>query len=134
MEEKLIRVGTTYLPVRDVEESVDWYVRNLGAALSYQDKQKAIINLADQSFFLVKSQQGQTANFHDENGDIQASLTFEVDGVEALTELHSELIEKGIKTGEIEDRGHPGRNFIFNDVNGNMFDVWSELSQHFRKK
>jgi hypothetical protein len=36
MENKLLRIGTTYLPVSDVELSSQWYVNKLGAELSYK--------------------------------------------------------------------------------------------------
>lgn len=132
MNQKLIRVGTTYLPVNDVEKSTDWYVTNLGATLSYKDEDKSIINLADQSFFLVKAKENETANFTDAKMDVRFSFTFEVDGLSALEELRNELKEKGVEVGEIENRGHAGRNFIFKDPNGNIFDVWSELSSLFK--
>lgn len=51
MSNKLVRVGTTYIPVTNVDISAKWYVKNLGAVLSYQDEEKVILNLADQSFF-----------------------------------------------------------------------------------
>lgn len=71
MSEKLLRVGTTYLPVRNVELSANWYVTYLQAVLSYQDEDKAIVNFADQSFFLVKAEAGETSNFKDSNGHVQ---------------------------------------------------------------
>ena len=49
-----------------------------------------------------------------------------------MKDLHSELTKKNIKIGEIEDRGHAGRNFVFYDLNGNAFDVWSELSPTYK--
>jgi catechol 2,3-dioxygenase-like lactoylglutathione lyase family enzyme len=133
MSEKLIRVGTTYIPVSNVEESAEWYVRNLDAVLSYQDSDKAIINLANQSFFLVKASKGENSNFLDYKGEKWISLTFEVDGLTALLELQKELSEKGVQVGEVENRGHAGRNFIFYDPDGNGFDVWSELSPIFKR-
>ncbi|OXS74457.1 hypothetical protein B1B04_10165 [Lysinibacillus sp. KCTC 33748] len=45
----------------------------------------------------------------------------------------TELIDKGIKVEGIENRGHAGRNFVFYDVDGNKFDVWSELSRIFKE-
>lgn len=134
MTEKLWRVGTTYIPVTNVEESAVWYVSKLGAELNYQDQDKAIINLADQSLFLVKASAGQSANFTDSYGNVRFSLTFEVDGLSALEKLHDDLNQKGIKVGEIENRGHAGRNFVFDDPDGNRFDVWSELSPSFKEK
>ena len=133
MKEKLLRVGTTYIPVMNVELSSKWYVEKLGAKLSYIDTDKAIINLAKQSFFLVKANEDQSANFYDCNGVERFSLTFEVDGLEALELLNKEFKDNEIEVGEIEDRGHTGRNFVFYDLDGNKFDVWSELSPTFKK-
>lgn len=133
MTETLIRVGTTYIPVTNVERSAIWYVTNLAAELSYQDAEKAIINLANQSFFLVKASENQSSNFLDFKGEKWFSVTFEVDGMDALHILHQDLKEKGVRVRDIEDRGHAGRNFVFYDLDGNGFDVWSELSPTFNK-
>ncbi|TYS17995.1 VOC family protein [Rossellomorea vietnamensis] len=134
MNEKLVRVGATYLPVQNPASSAQWYSVNLGAEISYQDSDKAILNLANQSFFLVKAGGNQSAGFFDKNGEEHFSLTFEVDGLSALEELHHKFKQQKIKTGDIEDRGHAGRNFVFWDMDGNMFDVWSELSPDFKKR
>jgi hypothetical protein len=47
MSEKLLRVGTTYISVTNVEQSSAWYVNKLDAELSYKDGDKAILNLAN---------------------------------------------------------------------------------------
>lgn len=132
MGEKLIRIGTTYIPVTNVDSSSEWYVKYLEADLSYKDQDKAILNLANQSIFLVKSPEGQNSNFLDIYGNECSSLTFEVNGINALEALHKEFKQSEIKVGEIEDRGHAGRNFVFYDLDGNKFDVWSELSSTFK--
>lgn len=62
------------------------------------------------------------------------SLTFEANGFHALESIHSDFIKKEIKVGEIENRGHTGKNFVFYDLDGNKFDVWSELSPIFKEK
>ncbi|EJP88509.1 VOC family protein [Bacillus cereus] len=134
MKEKLLRVGTTYIPVTNVELSSNWYVNKLGAELNFKDEDKAIINFANQSFFLVKSQDNQTLNFFDFHGEERFSITFEVNGLHTLESIHSEFIEKEILVGEIENRGHAGKNFVFYDLDGNKFDVWSELSPIFKEK
>lgn len=72
---------------------------------------------------MVKSEENQSANFVDYKGIEWFSLTFEVNGLEALSSLHSDLKDRGVQVGEIEDRGHPGRNFVFSDLDGNKFDV-----------
>ncbi|KAA0548559.1 VOC family protein [Bacillus sp. BGMRC 2118] len=134
MEMSVLRVGTTYIPVTNVQMSAEWYVEKLGGKLNYIDDDKAILDLANQAFFLVKSTNEQSANFIDYKGTSRFSLTFEVDGMEALIHFRDELIKKDVKVGDIEDRGHTGNNFVFYDVDGNMFDVWSELSPSFKEK
>ncbi|QWU47237.1 MULTISPECIES: VOC family protein [Bacillus] len=134
MKEKLLRVGTTYIPATNVELSSNWYVNKLGAELSFKDEDKAIINFANQSFFLIKSQNNQSLNFFDFHGEERFSLTFEVNGLNALESIHKDFMKKEIMVGEIEDRGHTGKNFIFYDLDGNKFDVWSELSPIFKEK
>jgi catechol 2,3-dioxygenase-like lactoylglutathione lyase family enzyme len=134
MKDKLLRIGTTYLPVSNVELSSEWYVTKLGAVLNYKDKDKAILNFANQSFFLVKSKENQSANFYNTYGEECFSITFEVNGLNTLESIHREFQEKEIRVGEIENRGHSGRNFVFYDPDGNKFDVWSELSPIFKEK
>ncbi|MDF9759832.1 catechol-2,3-dioxygenase [Peribacillus simplex] len=134
MNEKLLSVGTTYIPVTDIELASDWYAGKLGAELSYKDADKAILNFANQSFFLVKSKENQSSNFYDIYGEEHFSMTFEVNGLNALKAVHKDFIEKEIKVGGIENRGHTGRNFVFYDLDGNKFDVWSELSPIFKEK
>jgi len=134
MSEKLLRVGTTYIPVTNVELSSEWYENKLGAELSYKDADKAILNFANQSIFLVKSKENQSSNFYDIYGVERFSLTFEVNGLDALEAIHRDFTEKEIRVGKIENRGHSGRNFVFYDLDGNKFDVWSELSPIFKEK
>lgn len=131
MNNKLLRVGTSYIPVSNVELSSEWYINKLGAELSYKDEDKAILNFANQSLFLVRAKDGQSSNFLDIHGEERFSMTFEVNGLDALETIHKDFLEKEIKVGEIENRGHAGRNFVFYDLDGNKFDVWSELSPKF---
>ncbi|KQL27352.1 VOC family protein [Psychrobacillus sp. FJAT-21963] len=131
MNNKLLRVGTTYIPVSNVELSSEWYKNKLGAELSYKDEDKAILNFANQSLFLVRAKDGQSSNFLDIHGEERFSMTFEVNGLDALETIHKDFLEKEIKVGGIENRGHAGRNFVFYDPDGNKFDVWSELSPKF---
>src|SRR5688500_3738644 len=99
MSEKLLRVGTTYIPVTNVELSTEWYVINLGAELSYKDDDKAILNLANQSIFLVKSNMDQTSNFYEVYGQERFSMTFEVNGLSALESVHNEFVNKEMRVG-----------------------------------
>ncbi|WP_088009396.1 VOC family protein [Indiicoccus explosivorum] len=128
----LVRVGTVYIPVTNVALSAKWYADSLGAVCKYQDGEKAILDFANQSFFLVRSEKGQLANFADASGVERFSLTFEVDGLAALRDVHNHLRRQGVRIGDIENRGHAGRNFVFTDPDGNKFDVWSELSPDFK--
>lgn len=127
------RVGTTYIPVSDPETASSWYQETLGAVENFRNADKAIMDFADQSFFLVKAKPGERLAFEDIHGNLHFAMTFEVDGYEELSALHRFLKGKEVEVGEIEDRGHAGNNFVFYDLDGNLFDVWSELSPKFKK-
>lgn len=127
------RVGTTYIPVTDPEKSSIWYQEKLGAVENFRNEEKAILDLANQSFFLVKAKPGEVAKFSDVHGKEHFTMTFEVDGYNRLIEFYHFLEEQGVRVGEIEDRGHAGNNFVFYDLEGNLFDVWSELSPSFKE-
>ncbi|WP_029190962.1 VOC family protein [Ornithinibacillus scapharcae] len=133
MNKFIKRVGTTYLPVEDPRVASDWYQSKLGAVENYQDEDKAILDFAHQSIFLVKAPAGEKNSFKDAKGNEHFALTFEVDGFEQLKEFHAYLMENGVEVGEIEDRGHTGNNFVFYDLDGNKFDVWSELSSTYKE-
>lgn len=133
MSKFIKRVGTTYLPVTDPETASLWYQSKLGAVENYQDENKAILDFAQQSIFLVKAPSGEKNSFRDIMGNEHFALTFEVDGYEQLKEFHAFLKENNVEVGEIEDRGHPGNNFVFYDLDGNKFDVWSELSSTYKE-
>lgn len=92
---KLLRVGTTYVPVTNVKISTEWYTDKLGATLNYKDEDKAILNFANQSFFLVKYPENQSSNFYDIYGTEQFSITFEVNGLKALEAVHRVSPKKG---------------------------------------
>lgn len=128
------RVGTTYIPVVNPEKSSKWYQEMLGAVENFRNDDKAILEFADQSFFLVKAQVGERSSFFDSYQQEHFTMTFEVDGIVQLTEFHEFLKKKEVSVGEIEVRGHPGNNFVFHDLDGNVFDVWSELSPTFKVK
>ena len=134
MNSKLVRIGTIYLPVKVVEVAAKWYEEKLEADISYIDNTKAILNFADQSFFLVQAPTSESANFLDTNGVERFSVTFEVDGIEALQVIYDKFRRNQIQVGEIENRGHAGRNFVFQDLDGNKFDVWSELSPKYKER
>lgn len=128
------RVGSTYIPVVDPVKSSKWYQEILGAVENFSNADKAILDFADQSFFLVKAKIGERSGFLDSYEREHFPMTFEVDGIGQLIQFHEFLKEKGVCTGGIEDRGHPGNNFVFYDIDGNVFDVWSELSPTFKGK
>lgn len=90
--------------------------------------------MANQSFFLVKAIEKESSNFFDYKGNERFSISFEVNGILTLEALHKDFIDKDVRVGEIEDRGHSGSNFVFWDFDGNQFDVRSELSPDFKEK
>ncbi len=57
-----------------------------------------------------------------------------MNGIDALGAVHKDFIENEVIVGDIEKRGHSGKNFVFYDLDQNKFDVWSELSPIFKER
>lgn len=57
-----------------------------------------------------------------------------MNGLTALEEIHRDFITNEVRVGSIETEDMLGKNFVFHDIDGNKFEVWSELSTRFKTK
>jgi catechol 2,3-dioxygenase-like lactoylglutathione lyase family enzyme len=117
-------IDCVYLPVVDVEETIEWYRDKLG------------FNWTGYSFdlghgpeiMLVKVNNEEDVKLtyktdHWEGKDYEMHLlTFKSENIEETYEI---LKERGISVSEIKLYDGNRKNFRFYDLYGNRFDVWS---------
>ncbi|WP_308636517.1 VOC family protein [Paenibacillus silvisoli] len=122
-EPMLNSVSFLQVPVKNLEESMEWYISKLGFELHFKrpDNKMAIVALpAGPSIFLCESE------LHE--GKMSVVIGFEAADI---VKLLSDLRSKGIQIGEVrEDRGAIqtesgeteilGMDFDFYDSSGNM--------------
>jgi predicted enzyme related to lactoylglutathione lyase len=114
------KVINCIIPVIDVKESAEWYVKNLGCA--YEGE------IRDQDAF-IRLPSGPDINLQqvDEcvqwklNGTAIPIIHFHTDNAPAL---HQHLKESGVIVEDIVDFGWIGYTFICYDSNGNPIKVW----------
>jgi predicted enzyme related to lactoylglutathione lyase len=122
----LKRVSHNYLPVSNLKQASDWYVRYLGLKKFKPDGSILILGNG-QWLFLLESKSKRNANFvtdHWEGNDYEMfSLTFETDDI---VNLHASLRNGGTYVESIVDQDSCGLQFKFKDLDGNKFNVWQD--------
>ncbi|WP_246187615.1 VOC family protein [Ornithinibacillus caprae] len=125
----LKKIHCSYLPVKNLQESAEWYEKVLGLKRLKEDG--SIMVLAEgQWIFLLEAKDNVTSNFYTaqwqgENYEM-FSLTFEVDDIQLI---HQTLEESGVEIEPILDDGSCGLKFTFKDINGNKFHVWQDSTR-----
>lgn len=113
MSELFKRIDTVFVKVTDIDQSIDWYVENLGFTVRWYDKEGgyAAIEVGETPITLVQDKEMIPAehcllNFYSNN----------------LEEVHHQLKEKSVDTEAIEKYGAVSA-FEFKDCDGNRFGV-----------
>ncbi|WP_127529854.1 VOC family protein [Paenibacillus kobensis] len=118
-------VHCNYIPVADVKQAKEWYMRVLG--VTQVRPEGGIVVLGNgQWLFLIESKDRPNANFttddwNETKGFEMFSLTF---ATEDIVALHESLRQHGAEVEPIVDYGPCGLQFLFKDPDGNRFNVW----------
>ena len=120
MNNLLERIDHNQVPVMDLDQSIDWYVRILGFTLvDKPNDDLAVLSLSSGSTLLLwKSTDKTRANFV-KNGEITPVIFFETKDIK---KLQDNLIEHDVKIASITDEGF-AKFMRFYDPNGNLFGV-----------
>jgi glyoxylase I family protein len=122
----LKRIDSIYLPARDPEKSIEWYMRHLGLTRPL-DNNPGILQTDNGTWvFFLKSITRTTSNFATsdwvEGGNFDMfSITFEV---EDANQLYDKLQTEGVELDTLRDEGGCGFQFTFYDLDGNKFNVY----------
>ncbi len=124
------RIDTNFIPVKDIEESINWYKDILGLKLMWNEGDYAAFNvntsiegqanieLGHAMITLVKVYNIKTMDF-DYESKKHAMFNFYTIDIQAT---HDSLKEKGVKVSDINDYGNI-QVFDFLDINGHTFGV-----------
>ncbi|UVI33245.1 VOC family protein [Paenibacillus spongiae] len=121
----VVKDFTLEIPVQDIEQSVEWYIRHLGFELI--PPAKGIAELRTASGFRIclfrPDQTDETSYWYVKDvNNYRVRACIRVSDIELL---HTSLVESGIQVSDIE--GGPGCGWTcqFHDLNGNMLIAWS---------
>lgn|SRR5690606_14653946 len=121
----MFRVGGIFIPVTDMEKSIDWYVKFLGAKIidRWEDGAGFYLPIGTAQMALVKVESPQPTEFTIKGERKNCYFNFVVDDIETA---HQHFNSNGIATTEIDDLG--GMKFFdFFDLDGNPFSVVNEV-------
>ncbi|KAA0549849.1 VOC family protein [Bacillus sp. BGMRC 2118] len=107
------------IPVKNLEQSIDWYTETLGFQLRFSQKDLAVLALQSGALYvLVKADRDSRGHFT-VNGQPVFSVGFTT---KRISEFHEYLITKNVSVESIqENEGH--HYFHFYDLNGNKLQV-----------
>ncbi|PWW05096.1 putative enzyme related to lactoylglutathione lyase [Paenibacillus cellulosilyticus] len=112
------------IPVRDVQESVDWYTGMFGLGFCFpynEGDEEACLNLNGMGFSLIKADVVPALDFVSSRGERKAFFSFQVDNIH---ELYEEMKGKGADVKEMVFKEGGGYSFQFVDPNGNCMGIW----------
>lgn len=120
-EEALLkRIDHNQVPVMDVDQSIEWYVRILGFKLvDRPNDDLAVLSLASGSTLLLWKSSDETRAHFVKNGETTPVIFFETQDINKLQE---QLIHHDVQIASFTDEGF-AKFMRFYDINGNMFGV-----------
>src|SRR5699024_1613955 len=122
----MFKIGSIFIPVTNIEKSIDWYKENIGVKNidSWEDGAGFYLPTSSTQLALVKVESPQPTEFTTKGNQKNCYYNFVVDDIETA---HQHLNNNGVATTEIEDDFGGMKFFDFFDLDGNPFSVVSEV-------
>lgn len=122
-----VRIGGVFIPVTNLEKSIEWYMKCLPLELVDRWQGEAGAGFRFRSggagLMLVQVDKSQPTEFDVSERQKNCYFNF---NPESIHEFHRELQEKGVEVTEIEDHGTM-LGFDFFDPDGNPFSAVLDL-------
>lgn len=124
------RVGYVYLPVKDIDKSVEWYQANLGISVKipkFKDDLNTyivVLNLENEvPILLFETNENNQGHFFRYKRPFQR---FAINCTD-IEHTHKVLKDRGVEVTDIIVRGeNQAKYFLFKDIDGNLIEAaWS---------
>jgi len=118
---RILGIAYNMIPVKDLEKSAAWFVKHFG--FNVRDRREGNLSLFRNNrpiLCLTQSDEDSRAVF-EVRGKKRWVITFFTNDV---LSLHSQLKSENVNVGNVSDEGKYGKFFVFEDLDGNLFDVW----------
>ncbi|AWB44657.1 hypothetical protein DCC85_10765 [Paenibacillus sp. CAA11] len=118
---RILGIAYNVIPVTNVEKSAAWFVKHFG--FNIRNQREGYLSLFRDNrpiLDLIQTDHPSRAVFQVQ-GKNRWVITFFTNDIEAL---HNDLKADEVKVGNISDEGKYGKFFVFEDPDGNLFDVW----------
>ena len=122
------RIDTVFLPVRNLEKSIAWYIETLGVSLLWHVPGVGSLKIGETPLTLLQGSYPGREEALDPDSEFQpiVEVPFNLYAND-IEHAHRVLLEKGVDVGAILDQGDV-KEFQFRDPDGNCLGVcwWQE--------
>lgn len=118
---RIMGIAYNVIPVKDVKKSGEWFVNHFGFNIRNDRGTELSLFKEDRPIIVLTESDNDTRAVFEVNGRTRWIVTFYTD--EIIT-LHKRLSTEGVTVRNISDEGVYGKFFVFEDLDGNLFDVW----------
>ncbi|MGF9695702.1 VOC family protein [Paenibacillus sp. MABNR03] len=118
---KILGIAYNVIPVADLEKSAVWFVTHFG--FNIRNQREGYLSLFRDNrpiLDLIQSENHTRAVFEVRNTKRWVITFFTND----IRSLHNYLKSEDVTVGNISDEGKYGKFFVFEDMDGNLFDIW----------
>ena len=118
---RILGIAYTVVPVTDIRKSAEWFGKHFGFQVRHEREGYLSLFRGNRPILdLIQTDHESRAVFQ-VNGKKRWVITFFTDDI---VSLHRDLKASEVKVGNLSDEGHYGKFFTFEDLDGNLFDVW----------
>ncbi|WP_199616256.1 VOC family protein [Paenibacillus alkalitolerans] len=118
-------IAYNIIPVTNPETSALWYKNMFGFQVVHRTDDFVSLFVNDRPILvLMKTDDRSRASFT-LKGKEHWIITFCTDDIHSL---HAHMSQNGVNIGGINDEGEMGKFFSFHDPDGNLIDVWENIS------
>ena len=116
----MVKFDHMALPVSDTKASRDWYVRNFGFEIEFENAAQNIIAIKDDADFTIflYRPEGDLAG-------VKCTITLQVDDVDAK---YRELRDRGVAFEKAPAKHFWGYGAELRDPDGYLLNVWDQVS------
>ncbi|MFS0879634.1 VOC family protein [Metabacillus niabensis] len=114
-------IAYNVIPVQDIMKSANWFKEHFHFNIRHQTENSVSLFKENRPILHLLHSSDESRAFFTIDNKKKWVITFFTDDIK---KLHEKLSSKNVQVSKISYEGENGNFFTFEDIDGNIFDVW----------